>query len=171
MRIQLSISTIIAIVTICGALAETLPAQADNISPGLKRRDVIYSLEKPDKETYGTGIASRAAEASVLRLDAERDMQAGRIHDALRKARKAAQFDPEVADSHLILARAMSACLKANGYQDKELYDECVKEWRLLRWHDANSNNNDEAAKQLAKLRIARAWSKFRPAKYKPLPI
>jgi hypothetical protein len=162
---------ILAIAAIYSMAAQALPVVADNISPGLKRRDVIYSLEKPDTKTYGTGIASRATEASALRLEAERDLQAGRIHEALRKARKAAQFDPEVADSHLVLARVMTECLRAAGYQDKELYEECVAEWRLLRWHDSNSSNNEEAAKQLAKIRIARTWSKFHPPKYKPMPI
>lgn len=161
-----------AVIAVCGVAFYAYPSGADNISPGLARRDTTYSLEQPNRELYGTGIASRATEAFALRMDAERDLQAGKIHDALKKARKAAQFDPEVADSHLLLARTMTACLKAGGYQDKDLYRECISEWRLLRWHDANNSNEEEAGRQLTKLRLARAWSKVhapKPGKETPI--
>src|SRR5262249_20624112 len=118
------------------AVAGVTPAFGDNISPKLDQSDTTYTMEQPDKGFYGTGIASRATEAFELRCAAERDLQGGRVHDAVRKARKAAQFDPSSADSHLVLARTLTACLKAEGFQDKEMYSQCVKEWRLLRWHD-----------------------------------
>lgn len=165
-------TTILALTSILFAPNFGHSASADNISPRItKHEDVVYSVEQPNREIYGTGIASRATEASILRLEAERDLQAGKAHDAVRKARKAAQFDPNEADSHLLLARALTACVKADGFKDKQLYDDCVREWRLLRWHDANSSNQDEAGRNLAKLRLARAWSKVKAPQYKSVPM
>lgn len=148
-----------------------LPAGADTISPKLRQDDVTYSMAKPNQQVYGTGIASRATEASALRLQAEHDLQSGRVHDAVAKARKAAQFDPDSADSHLVLAHALSACLRAGGYQDKQMYDECMHEWRILRWHDANIEEQQEAGQQIAKLRLARVWSKLHPEHTKDLSM
>ena len=166
-----------SLVMIFGSLVLSLCAEgnlalADSISPQLQREGKTYCLEPPNRQWYGTGISSRATEAFDLSLQAERDLQAGKIHDALHSARKAAQFDPGSAQSHLILARALSACVRSAGYHDKALYDECIQEWRLLRWHDADSSHQDEAAKQLALLRIGKLVSKVKaPSKDRPFSM
>ncbi len=152
----------ITLLILLTGVAAAQPASSDNVFPTLKSTETTYTLEKPNSQYYGDGVASRATEASALRLEAERDMQGGKIHDALRKARKAAQFDPDSTDSHLILARVLTKCVKADGYKDKGLYAQCVREWRTLRWHDSSSSNQDEAASQLTKLRVARVLSKIK---------
>lgn len=145
------------------AFVASIPmASADVTSPMIKDRGRKYTEEKPLTSYYGTGAAGRMTEASELRFQAESLFTAGEWEKAIPVAKKAVQFDAGDPSGHLILARALTAKFyQQKGAIDEKLLTECLREWQLIRYHDADPTEQWEAgmaAKRLIK--IARALEK-----------
>lgn len=158
------------ILTMAAAVVFSPAVLADAISPSITDAGKVYSTEKPDSSYFGTGSASKLAEASHLRFEGDRLISEGDIDGAIKKFAKAVQFDPEDPSGHLLLARAMTRKLKSNRQSiDWELYGHCLDEWSLLAKHDADHLEQQEARqtisglKRMAKEHIAR--TKGKPAK------
>ena len=133
-------------------------AIADPMSFGINSGAHVYSTEKSDRSMFGDDVGGLMVESSVLRLQAEKDLKKGDVDEAVRKARKAVQFDTESPDSHLVLARALTAKIYSVDFDiAPHIYKECLHEWRLLRWHNGDSSEDTEAGQQLRKLKIAKA--------------
>lgn len=148
---------------IVSAVIASVPiASADVTSPMIKDRGRKYTEEKPLTNYYGTGAAGRMTEASELRFQAESLFTAGEWEKAIPVAKRAVQFDAGDPTGHLILARALTQKFyQQKGAIDEKLLAECLREWQLIRYHDADPTEQWEAgnaAKRL--LKIARALEK-----------
>lgn len=139
------------------------PAIADPHAFGINSGGHIYSNEKASSSYFGDDVGGLLAESSLLRLQAEKDLKKGDLDEAVRKARKAVQFDNESPDSHLTLARALTAKIYAVDFDiSPDTYKECVHEWRLLRWHNELSSEQAEAGEQLRKMKLAKITAAYR---------
>lgn len=139
-----------------------LPVYADAISPQIKNTGSVYSKEKPVVDFYGTGVGGRATEAMALRFEVERMLQDGEYEAAIPKAKKAVQLDPGTPECHLLLARALTKKFYAKeGEVDEKLLRECLYEWKLLWFHDADQFEQVEAKIEAKKMmRIAKMLNK-----------
>lgn len=120
-------------VLLCVATSASVPlaACADVISPAIKNTGKTYSKEKPDVETYGTGVGGRLMEASMLRFEIDRLLQDANYDKAILKAKKACQLDPADPDTHLLLARALTQKLESTkGPIDEKTLGEAMREWQ-----------------------------------------
>lgn len=143
-------------------LASIPMASADVTSPMIKDRGRKYTEEKPLTTYYGTGAAGRMTEASELRFQAESLFTAGEWEKAIPVAKKAVQFDAGDPMGHLILARALTQKFyQQKGAIDEKLLAECLREWQLIRYHDADPTEQWEAGNNAKRLiKIARALEK-----------
>lgn len=122
------------------------PAYADDISPGVKGSGKTYSKDAPDTSYYGTGIGGRLEEAAMLRFQIDRALQDANFDQAITKARKACQLDPDTPDNHMLLARAMTKKLSTQGGSiDRKMLMEAMSEWNMLWHHDADQDDQWEA--------------------------
>lgn len=143
--------------------------KADVTSPSIKDRGKQYTHEKPLTSYYGTGNSGRLVEASELRIMVEDLLASGEYEKAIPKARKAVQLDPADPSGHMYLAK----CLTNKLYQskdeiDEKLLGECMREWQLLRVHDADPTEQWEAGNQVKALKkIAKALEKEKLQKEK----
>ena len=145
------------------SLLSSIPmASADVTSPMIKDRGRKYTHEKPMTDYYGTGSAGRMTEASELRFQAESLFTAGEWEKAIPVAKRAVQFDAGDPTGHLILARALTQKFyQQKGAIDEKLLAECLREWQLIRYHDADPTEQWEAGMAAKKLiKIARALEK-----------
>lgn len=149
--------------------ASAQSARADVTSPSIKDQGKKYTSEKPVTNYYGTGSSGRLVEASELRVMVEDLLASGEYEKAIPKARKAVQLDPGDPTGHVFLARALTNKL----YQSKEEIDEktlaeCMREWQMIRYHDADPTEQWEAGNQVKALKkIARALEKEKLIKEK----
>ncbi len=131
------------------------PVYSDSISPHMEdNAKGYYSDEKPDIAYYGTGTSGREMEASVLRMNGDRDLQDHNIAEATRVLSKAVELDPGDPSGHLLYARAITAqlFLKPKDPVDEKLLARCINEWKLIWRHDADSSEQWEARLQARKL-------------------
>lgn len=137
---------------------------ADAINPHIRDHGKVYSSDKPNTTFYGTGVGGRAAEASELRFEIERDLQDGLIEAAVIKAKRAVQFDPSDPETHLLLARAMTRKFyMKKGEPDVKLLKECLYEWNLLWHHDSDQSDQMEAKREAHRMiQIAKTIDKQR---------
>lgn len=127
---------------------------------------VTYSTEKPNSAKYGTSICGLQAESSALKFEAESDLGKRNYDEAIRKAKKAVQFDCSNPETHATLAKCLTEKLYATGFDPKSpLYEQCMHEWKLLRWKCPDGFEQSDAAHQIAKLRMAKLTHKFRHRK------
>jgi hypothetical protein len=140
--------------------------KADVTSPEIKDRGKRYTPEKPLINYYGTGSSARLTEASELRLAVEDLIAGGEWEAAIPKAKKAVQLDPGDPSGHLFLARVLTMKFyETKGKVDEKLLAECVREWQLIRYHDADPNEQWEAGQQVKKLmKIAKTLEKEKMA-------
>ena len=128
-------------------------ASADVISPQITDKGEIYSEEAPNTSFYGTGIAGRETEASVLRFEGDRMIHDGDLDNALVKLGKSVQLDPGSPEGHFLLAKAMTGKVRRtvrHGQKvDAYLLRRCIKEWKLLYLHDADMSQQYEARNEL----------------------
>ncbi len=135
---------------------------SDTMSVDMGSRGVTYSSEKPNVTKYGTSIGGMHAESSALRWEAESDLRKRLYDEAIRKARKAVQFNSADPETHATLARCLTEKLYAcNFHVPKQTYDQCIHEWRLLRWKAPDGFDQTEAAHQLIRLRMAKLTHRF----------
>lgn len=151
------------------ALVAMPAAKADYISPNIKDRGHEYTDEKPHSEIYGTDQGARLVESSELRMVVDGLIRDHQWDLAVKKARKAVQLDPGYPENHLLLARALVGKLYGEkGAIDEKLLAECIREWQLIRWHDADPCNQAEAKGICWQLgRISRTLEKDRQLKAK----
>jgi len=153
--------------------AFVLPAIADVTSPRISGEGKKYSKDRPDVERYGTGSAGRMTEASELRINVEELISDGDWEHALPKIRKAVQFDAGDPQGHLMLAKCLTMKFYANkGAVDEKLLNECLMEWQMIRYHDADPNEQWDAgqqAKKLEKIKKALVKDKLRMQKDKEM--
>ncbi|MBY0360125.1 MAG: hypothetical protein K2W82_19135 [Candidatus Obscuribacterales bacterium] len=144
-------------------------AFADSLSPGIKDQGKKYSYEKPRVDFYGTGQSGRMSEASDLRFEVEGLLDEGEFLAAIPKAKKAVQLDPGYPEGHILLARALTAKFyQQKGQVDEKLLAECLREWQLIRYHDADLSDQIEAGGQAKRLlKIAKMLEKDRQTKLK----
>ncbi len=142
-----------------GAIAicfSTAPAWADAISPGIKDNGSVYSEATPDSSTYGTGPGAELAEASMLRFKGAEKLRQRKYDEAISTFLKAVQFDPGDPESHLLLARALTAkIMHGKKLPDSKALKEAIDEWKLIWHHDADQTEQVEAkgqARMLSKL-------------------
>lgn len=142
---------------------------ADVTSPMVKDRGRKYTEEKPMTSYYGSNAAGRMTEASELRFQAEHFLTAGEFDKAVPVAKKAVQFDAGDPGGHLILARALTQKFyHSKGAVDEKLLAECLREWQLIRYHDADPTEQWEAGMAAKRLmRIAKALEKEKKLKQK----
>ncbi|MBX9721049.1 MAG: tetratricopeptide repeat protein [Candidatus Obscuribacterales bacterium] len=153
------------------ALPSLMPlnAMADVTSPSIKDQGKRYTNEKPMTSYYGTGSSGRLVEASELRMVVDDMIAAGEFEKAIPKAKKAVQLDPGDPTGHLFLARALTQKFyQSKGEIDEKLLAECVREWEIIRRHDADPTEQWEAGNQSKKLvKIAKALEKDKQRKEK----
>lgn len=144
------------------ALSAMPSAQADYISPNIKDRGQKYSDEKPDEAYYGTGQGGRLVESFELRMQVDGLLRDHRWDEAIKKARKCVQCDPGYPENHLLLARGLAGKLyDEKGPIDEKLLADSIREWNLIRWHDADVSEQLEARAMLSQLhRIAKTLEK-----------
>ena len=137
-------------------------AFADVTSPMVKDRGRKYTEEKPQTTYYGSGAAGRMTEASELRYHAESLLSAGEWEKAIPIIKRAVQFDAGDPSGHLILARALTQKFyHTKGAIDEKLLTEALREWQLIRYHDADPTEQWEAGMAAKKLiRVAKALEK-----------
>ncbi len=129
-------------------------ANADVTSPSIKDRGKKYSHEKPNSAYYGTGSAARLVEASELRFKVDELLQAGEWEKALPIVRKAVQLDPGDPTGHLYLARTLTMKFyQSKGAPDERTMEEAMREWEMIRRHDADPNEQWEAGTEVKKMR------------------
>lgn len=159
----------LVVIAVATTSINALPVYADAISPQIRDKGKVYSTEAPDTSMYGTGPAGRAIEAMTLRYEIERLLQDAKIEEAVVKARKACQLDPGDPASHLLLARALTRKFYAKqGEIDEKLLAECLYEWRLIWFHDADQWEQHEAKIEARRLgRIAKVIQKKKQEEYK----
>jgi tetratricopeptide (TPR) repeat protein len=128
-----------------------------------------YTTEKPKTEYYGTGSSGRLTEASELRVLVEDLLSSGEYEKAIPKAKKAVQLDPGDPSGHLFLARALTNKLYQSKEEiDEKLLAECIREWQMIRYHDADPTEQWEAGNQVKALnKIAKALEKEKLIKEK----
>lgn len=153
---------IAATLTLAGVAVAMPNALADVTSPGIKDKGRKYTIEKPQTEYYGNGPAGRMTEASELRFQAETLLNSGEYEKAIPVAKKAVQFDAGDPGGHLLLARALTQKFyQQKGTIDEKLLTECLREWQLIRYHDADPTEQFEAGNAAKRLiRIAKALEK-----------
>ncbi len=146
-----------------------LNVMADVTSPSIKDQGKRYTNEKPLTSYYGTGSSGRLVEASELRMVVDDMIAAGEFEKAIPKAKKAVQLDPADPAGHLYLARALTQKFyQSKGEIDEKLLAECVREWEIIRRHDADPTEQWEAGNQSKKLvKIAKALEKDKLRKEK----
>lgn len=156
-------------VLLAGLLFSAPAVFADSISPAIKDQGKKYSYEKPLVHFYGTGQSGRMSEASDLRFEVESLLDDGEFLAAIPKAKKAVQLDPGYPQGHVLLARALTAKFyQQKGQVDEKLLAECLREWQLIRYHDADLSDQMEAGGQAKRLlKIAKMLEKDRQAKLK----
>jgi hypothetical protein len=144
-------------------------AMADVTSPSIKDMGKKYTTEKPKTEYYGTGSSGRLTEASELRVLVEDLLSSGEYEKAIPKAKKAVQLDPGDPSGHLFLARALTNKLYQSKEEiDEKLLAECIREWQMIRYHDADPTEQWEAGNQVKALnKIAKALEKEKLIKEK----
>lgn len=156
--------TLVVIISLASvsALALLPAAVADVTSPSIKNRGKKYTKEKANSAYYGSGQSGRLVEASELRFKAHDLLDEGEWAKAIPVARKAVQLDPGDPSGHLDLARALTMKLyQTKGEIDEKLLTECMQEWQLIRYHDADPTEQWEAGMEYKKLsRIAKALMK-----------
>lgn len=152
-----------------GSLLAIPSANADYISPNIKDKGHEYTDEKPLSELYGTGQGGRLVESSELRMAVDGLLRDHKWEEAEKKARKAVQLDPGYPENHLLLARALVGKLYGTkGTIDEKLLAECIREWNLIKWHDADPCNQLEAKGICTQLnRISKTLEKDRQLKAK----
>lgn len=138
---------------IVGLLGNILPAGADTISPNIHGRDRIYSTETPNYSYYGTGMGGRIQECSMLRYEIEQHLADRNYETAIKKSKRACQFDPSDPSNHLCLARSLTMKFyNQTGEIDEKLLRDCLREWQLIRYHDADRFEQVEAMHEAKKL-------------------
>ncbi len=159
---------VLAFSVILPALLST-NALADVTSPSIKDVGKKYTQEKPDVSHYGSGNSGRLVEASELRIAVDDLIAAGEWEKAIPKAKKAVQLDPGDPSGHLFLARALTMKFyQSKGEIDEKLLGECVREWELIRRHDADPTEQWEAGNNVKKfMKIAKALEKDKQRKEK----
>lgn len=157
------------ILSILLAASAVTPAYADVVSPSIKDRGEEYTTEKCNSAYFGSGTGGRMTEASQLRIECDFALQERDFKTALKKAQKACQLDPSYAEGHLLLARAMTGCIYQNqGAVDEKMLHEALREWKIIRIHDADISDQFEASSNLKKLgMISRGLEKERERKKK----
>ena len=154
MKVRTNFFPILAAVFVSFGFAEI--AKADLTSPRIQGSDQEYSGEKPNTEQYGTGVSGRKAEASTLRFEGERDVDDGQYEAALKKLSKAVELDATDPASHVLYARALSGRIKnqirARGIADPDDITTCMREWKMIVYHDIDAVDQEEARLQLATL-------------------
>ncbi|MBX9689182.1 MAG: hypothetical protein K2X27_20910 [Candidatus Obscuribacterales bacterium] len=160
-NISLSILTSLAVSFLSTA------AMADVTSPSIKDKGKKYTTEKPLTNYYGTGSSARLVEASELRIAVEDMLTSGDFEKAIPKAKKAVQLDPGDPQGHVYLAKALTMKFyQSKGEIDEKLLAECIREWQLIRYHDADPTEQWEAGNEAKKLtKIAKALEKEKKAK------
>ncbi len=153
------------IVFILGATAfcfSTAAAWADAISPSIKDDGSIYSDAAPDSSMYGTGPGSELTEASALRFDGAQKLRQRKYDDAIASFLKAVQFDPGDPESHILLARALTAkIIRSKKLPESKDLKEAIDEWKLIWHHDADQSEQFEAKGQARMLsRMAKSIEK-----------
>lgn len=159
-----------ALVPILGSVAIAAASMAfmqpaafcDVTSPSIKDKGKKYSREKARSDHYGTGQSGRLVEASELRFQVGDLLDEGDWLRAIPKAKKAVQLDPGDPTGHIYLARALTLKLyQSKGEVDEKLLAECIHEWQLIRYHDADPTEQWEAGNEVKKLsKIAKALAK-----------
>lgn len=149
------------------SLLNGLSAQADAISPRIDDEGATYSQEVPNAAFFGKGAGGRMSEASYLRFTGEQCLLERRYKDAYKAMNKAVQLDPGDPTGHVMLARAMSGLVRTkSGAIDEDMLAKCIKEWKLIAYHDADLTEQLEAKGQLRRLtKIAKAIKKERELK------
>ena len=137
-------------------------AWADAISPSIKDDGSIYSEAEPDSSLYGTGPGAELTEASALRFSGSQKLRQRKYDDAIGMFLKAVQFDPGDPESHILLARAMTAkILHSKKLPEGKTLKEAIDEWKLIWHHDADQSEQLEAKSQAKLLqRLAKAMEK-----------
>lgn len=160
-----SAQVLVALVTL--SLLNSLPSQADTISPKIDDEGATYSQEVPNAAFFGKGAGGRMSEASYLRFTGEQCLLERRYKDAYKAMNKAVQLDPGDPTGHVMLARAMSGLVRTkSGAIDEDMLAKCIKEWKLIAYHDADLTEQLEAKGQLRRLtKIAKAIKKERELK------
>lgn len=148
--------------SIAFALILVPAVRADVTSPSIKDKGHKYTTEKARTDYYGTGGSGRLVEASELRILVDDLLASGEFEKAIPKARKAVQLDPGDPSGHLFLARALTNKLyQSKGEVDEKLLAECIREWQIIRYHDADPTEQWEAGNNVKKLqKIAKALEK-----------
>jgi hypothetical protein len=118
--------------------------------------------EKADTDIYGETPGGLLHEAADLRIRSEFCLGNNQIDKAVAAARKAAQLDPDSTDSHVVLAKALTAKIYAADFDVPEsVYKQCLHEWQVVRWHSADTSAQSLAGDKLAKIRwdsLSRKW-------------
>ena len=140
----------------------TAAALADAISPSIKDDGSVYSEADPNSAMYGTGPGAELTEASALRFEGSQRLRHRKYDEAIGMFLKAVQFDPGDPESHLLLARAMTAkIMHGKKLPEGKALKEAIDEWKLIWHHDADQTEQQEAKVQARLLqKLAKAIEK-----------
>jgi tetratricopeptide (TPR) repeat protein len=135
---------------------------ADSISPQIKDGGESYSEAIPDASIYGNGLGSELAEASVLRFEGEHKLRERKYDEAIEKFLKAVQFDPSDPQSHILLARGLTAkIMHSKELPESKMLQQAIHEWKMIWHHDADQSDQVEAKSQARILsRLAKSIEK-----------
>jgi len=96
------------------------------------------SSDEPDYSEYHPVTSQDAfnnsthASAEALSMASETELKSGHYDKAIALCRKSINRDNDDLDTHLNLAQALEAKIKAQDERDPELFKECVKEWLIV---------------------------------------
>jgi hypothetical protein len=143
--------SILGVIAICftGFCSNGQLCMADSISPQVKDTGSIYSDATPDESVYGNGAGSELTEASVLRFEGEHKLRQRKYDEAIDKFLKAVQFDPSDPQSHVLLARGLTAkIMHSKTLPESKTLKMAIDEWKLIWHHDADQTDQAEAKTQ-----------------------
>jgi tetratricopeptide (TPR) repeat protein len=143
--------SILLAITICftGSYFNGQQCHADSISPQIKDTGSVYSDAAPDESMYGNGTGSELTEASALRFEGEHKLRQRKYDEAIAKFLKAVQFDPSDPQSHILLARGLTAkIMHSKDLPESKTLKMAIDEWKLIWHHDADQSDQAEAKTQ-----------------------
>jgi hypothetical protein len=136
-------------ICIAGLSSANSPCSADAISPQIRDTGEVYSEATPDESTYGNGAGCELTEASVLRFEGEHKLRERKYDEAIEKFRRAVQFDPSDPQSHVLLARGLTAkIMHSKELPESQTLKKAIDEWKLIWHHDADQSDQVEAKTQ-----------------------
>jgi hypothetical protein len=97
-----------------------------------------YDSDEPDYSEYHPETSIQAftssshASAEAISLASEYALKNGDYNTAIALCRRAINKDNDDLDTHLNLAQAIEAKIKAQDERDQQLFKECVKEWLIV---------------------------------------